>query len=245
MDGNNNPVEGDTVSLIQDSGKSSNISSASGPTSSSGVVTFTVTDTTAESVIYTATDATDNIIIKQTAGVTFTVTAQGAGETVSSTATAKVVAALVQVAPTVALTYTGTPVIPFGMFTEGRNPGGSAWNSTGSDYGTVTVTPGSDASPSWTVNAFSDNSNGNFANGKMYSAVLNRYLGDAMYVDFSIDGGATWGTYGQLHTGTSVGGTNLSQNFWLGAAQNVSHADVVAGQGDYYIYVQLSAGVTP
>jgi hypothetical protein len=149
-------------------------------------------------------------------------------------------------AATVAIAYTGNPaLIGFGMFNELRNPS-SGWASTGSNYGTVTVTPGSDASPSWTVNAFSEDDNsGLFANGMMYCTALTRYLDQAMYVDFSIDGGATWGTYGQLHTGTSVGGTNLSQNFWLGAAQNVSHADVVAGQGDYYIYVQLSAGVTP
>ena len=146
-------------------------------------------------------------------------------------------------AATVALTYTGTPVIALGMFTEGRNPA-TGWTSTGADYGNVTVTPGSDASPSWTVNAFSDNSNGNFANGKMYCDALSRYLDQAMYVNFSLDG-STWGTSGQLNAGTSIGGTDLTQNFVLGAAQNVSHADVVAGQGNYYIYVQLTAGVTP
>ena len=150
------------------------------------------------------------------------------------------------VAATVAIAYTGNPpTIGFGMFNELRNPA-SGWTSTGGDYGTVTVTPGSDASPSWTVNAFSEDDNsGNFANGKMYCAALTRYLDEAMYVDFSLDNGGSWGTYGQLHAGTSVGGTNFTQNFWLGAAQNVSHADVVAGQGNYYIYVQLSAGVTP
>ena len=146
-------------------------------------------------------------------------------------------------AATVALTYTNSPVISFGMFNEGRNPA-TGWTSTGADYGNVTITPGSDASPSWTVNAFSDNSNGNFANGKMYCDALSRYLDQAMYVNFSLDG-STWGTSGQLNAGTSIGGTDLTQNFVLGAAQNVSHADVVAGQGNYYIYVQLTAGVTP
>jgi hypothetical protein len=147
-------------------------------------------------------------------------------------------------AATVSLTYTNSPIMSLGMFIEGRNPA-TGWTSTGADYGNVTVTPGSDASPSWTVNAFSsDNSNGNFANGKMWCDALNRYLGEAMWVNFSLDG-STWGTYGQLGTGTSIGGTNLTQNFVLGAAQNVSHADVVAGQGNYYIYVQLTAGVTP
>jgi hypothetical protein len=148
-------------------------------------------------------------------------------------------------AATVALTYTGSSTIALGMFNEGRNPAGTAWTYTAGDYGTVTVTPGSDASPSWTVHAFSqDDGNGNFANGRMYCAALNRQLEDAMYVDFSLDG-STWGTYGQLGPGTSISGTNLTQNFDLGVAQYVSHTDVTAGQGDYYIYVQLTAGVTP
>ena len=64
-----------------------------------------------------------------------------------------------------------------------------------------------------------------------------------MYVNFSLDG-STWGTSGQLNPATSIGGTDLTQNFVLGAAQNVSHADVIP-KGNYYIYVQLTAGVTP
>jgi hypothetical protein len=59
------------VTLAQGTGHST-ISAASGPSNSSGVVTFTVTDTTAEVVAYTATDATDSATITQTATVTFT-----------------------------------------------------------------------------------------------------------------------------------------------------------------------------
>lgn len=70
-DVNSNPVAGKTVTLAAGSGNST-ISAASGPSSASGVVTFTVTDTTAQAVIYTATDASDSVTITQTAAVTFT-----------------------------------------------------------------------------------------------------------------------------------------------------------------------------
>jgi MSHA biogenesis protein MshQ len=71
-DGAGNPVSGKTVTLAAGSG-SSTISPASGPSNASGVVTFTVKDSVAESVTYTATDTTDGIAITQTATVTFTV----------------------------------------------------------------------------------------------------------------------------------------------------------------------------
>jgi len=70
-DANNNPVSGKTVTLAQGTG-SSTISAASGPSSASGVVTFTVKNSKAEAVTYTATDTTDSVAIAQTAQVTFT-----------------------------------------------------------------------------------------------------------------------------------------------------------------------------
>lgn len=70
-DANSNPVSGKTVTLSQASGHST-ISAASGLSNSSGVVTFTVKDTVAEPVTYTATDTTDSVTITQTASVTFT-----------------------------------------------------------------------------------------------------------------------------------------------------------------------------
>src|SRR2546427_1865103 len=69
--GNTHPVSGKTATLAQGAG-SSTISAASGPSDASGVVTFTVKDTKAETVTYTATDTTDSITITQTAAVTFT-----------------------------------------------------------------------------------------------------------------------------------------------------------------------------
>ncbi|HEX5234993.1 MAG TPA: Ig-like domain repeat protein [Silvibacterium sp.] len=71
LDANSNPVSGKTVTLTQGTG-SSTISASSGQSNASGVVTFTVKDTKAEAVTYTARDSTDNIPITQTAQVTFT-----------------------------------------------------------------------------------------------------------------------------------------------------------------------------
>jgi len=65
-----NPVPGKNVSLSQGAG-SSTISAASGVSNASGVVTFTVTDTTAQSVTYTATDTTDGVVVTDTAIVAF------------------------------------------------------------------------------------------------------------------------------------------------------------------------------
>ncbi len=72
LDANSVPVPGKTVTLAQSNGGNSAISAASGISSASGVVTFTVTDTTAQAVTYTATDSTDNVTITDTAVVTFT-----------------------------------------------------------------------------------------------------------------------------------------------------------------------------
>jgi hypothetical protein len=70
-DVNSNPVSGKVVTLAP-SGGTSTISAASGTSSASGAVTFTVKDAFAETVIYTATDSTDGVAITQTASVTFT-----------------------------------------------------------------------------------------------------------------------------------------------------------------------------
>ena len=71
LDQFSNAVSGNTVSLAQGAG-SSVISAPSGVSDGSGVVTFTVTNTTAETVTYTATDDTDTITVTQTADVIFT-----------------------------------------------------------------------------------------------------------------------------------------------------------------------------
>jgi hypothetical protein len=85
MDDSNNPVSNRTVTLNQGGGHST-ISPASSASDSNGVVTFTVKDTTAETVAYTAIETTDSIIITQTASVTFTGTLDAAQSTLTPTA---------------------------------------------------------------------------------------------------------------------------------------------------------------
>ena len=70
LDNTSAPLVGHGVSLDQGSG-SCIISTASGPSDANGQVTFTVTNTNAESVTYTATDDTDGVTIIQTAQVAF------------------------------------------------------------------------------------------------------------------------------------------------------------------------------
>ncbi len=65
-----NPVAGKTMTLTAGSG-SSIITTVSGTTDVNGQATFTVKDSTAETVTYTAHDTTDGINITQTASVTF------------------------------------------------------------------------------------------------------------------------------------------------------------------------------
>jgi hypothetical protein len=73
LDANSNLVSGKTVTLAKSSGGThSTITTVNGTTNASGQATFTVKDSTAESVTYQATDSTDSITVTQTAAVTFT-----------------------------------------------------------------------------------------------------------------------------------------------------------------------------
>jgi len=66
-----NPVAGKTVTLSQDVGKHSTITTLSGTTDANGQAIFSVKDAVAEAVTYTASDITDGTVIVQTASVTF------------------------------------------------------------------------------------------------------------------------------------------------------------------------------
>ncbi|MEI7901170.1 MAG: invasin domain 3-containing protein [bacterium] len=68
-DAYNNPVAGKTVTLVSSRVAEDTISAASGTSSVSGVVTFTVTSTTAGSSVFTATG--DGVLLTPTATVTF------------------------------------------------------------------------------------------------------------------------------------------------------------------------------
>jgi len=78
-----NLAGGRTVTLTGNSGSSSVIAPASpgsNVTNGNGQATFTVTDTKAETVTYTATDTSDNVTVNQTAPVTFTPNGADAGQ---------------------------------------------------------------------------------------------------------------------------------------------------------------------
>lgn len=173
-DVNSNPVSGKTVTLAQGGGHSS-ISAASGASSTLGVVTFTVTDTTAETVTYTATDSTDTVTITQTAAVTFTAGAldhfkvektgggavgtQTAGTSFSLRLTAQdvnnntVTSFTSAVSLTSTGTLTGSPVTS-GAFTAGvLDPQSVTITNTGSFTITATGSAKTGISNSFTVNS--------------------------------------------------------------------------------------------
>ena len=83
-DADGNALSGKTVALNPASGQSS-VTTVTGTTDDNGRVTFTVTDKTAEVVVYTATDVTDDLPISGQS-VTITFTSSGASTTAGTTA---------------------------------------------------------------------------------------------------------------------------------------------------------------
>ena len=71
VDSANNPVSNKTIALLPNSG-SSIISPSNTATNANGQAAFTVKDSNAETVTYSAKDASDAIVLTQTAPVTFT-----------------------------------------------------------------------------------------------------------------------------------------------------------------------------
>jgi hypothetical protein len=69
QDAGGNPVPGKTVTLASSRGAADTISAASGPSSASGTVTFTVRSTTTGTAVFSATDATDSLALNSTAAV--------------------------------------------------------------------------------------------------------------------------------------------------------------------------------
>ena len=144
----------------------------------------------------------------------------------------------VMVAPTVSITVPAGG-ISLGNFADGWNPStGYDWST--ATFGTITLTPGSDAAATFSAAAYSiSDGYGNFSAGKMFCAGIG-YLANAMYVSFGDTSNAAIGTAGYLPTGATLTG-NASTNFSLGAAQKITSADAQNGAGTYYIYVQVSA----
>ena len=91
-DATGNPISNQVVTLAQGGG-SSVITIVSGTTNSLGVATFTVTDTTAQTVTYTATDSTAGVTVTPTATVAFVAgPASAPNSTVSANPTTNVTA---------------------------------------------------------------------------------------------------------------------------------------------------------
>jgi hypothetical protein len=71
-DANGYPVSGKTVTLTPSAANSAIVSVPSGPSDvNNGAVVFTITDLTAESISFTATDTTDGVVLQQTPTITF------------------------------------------------------------------------------------------------------------------------------------------------------------------------------
>ena len=87
-----NPVSGKSVTLSSSRGPSDTISPASGPSSVSGTVSFTVTSIHAGSSIFTATDLTDTLSVTQTASVNFTPDSVSSSQSTLSASPASVAA---------------------------------------------------------------------------------------------------------------------------------------------------------
>jgi hypothetical protein len=78
-DANGLPVSGKTVTMASSRGATDTISAASGPSSASGTVSFSVASTTLGTAVFSATDVTDgNLAITQTASVNFVTLVIGA-----------------------------------------------------------------------------------------------------------------------------------------------------------------------
>ncbi len=147
LDAYSNPVSGKTVTLVKTSGGGSpTISAASGTSSASGVVTFTVKSTTAATDIFTATDSSDAVTLTQTASVTFTA---GAVTAAQSTVTASPTSVVADGSTTSTITVTlldaySNPVsgktVTLAKTSGSGSPTISAASGTSSASGVVTFT---------------------------------------------------------------------------------------------------------
>jgi hypothetical protein len=83
-DGNGNAVSGKIVTLTPAAGKST-VTTVNGTTDQTGSATFTVSDTTAESVTYMAEDTTDSVTLTNLAATVKFTAASGTGTTTTTT----------------------------------------------------------------------------------------------------------------------------------------------------------------
>ena len=130
-DGNGDPVTGKAVTLAG-SGGSSTVAATNATTNNSGMASFAVSDTTAESVNYTATDSTDNIPLSAIR-VTVTFTAASAGSTTTTTTSPG--------GTTTTTTTTAATAAASGATSTGSSVGGTTGNTgTGSNTASLAAT---------------------------------------------------------------------------------------------------------
>ena len=123
-DANGDALSGRTVAL-NPAGGSSSVATVTGQTDDNGEATFTVTDKTAESVTYSATDVTDDLpITGQSVTVTFTASSSTSPTGGQSSTTSTTAATTTTTAPGAAATTTATTEAP-------SNGAGSATSSGG------------------------------------------------------------------------------------------------------------------
>jgi CSLREA domain-containing protein len=141
LDVNGKPVPGKTIRLEPSGGSSIMANRVAGPTDAAGKVTFTVTDTVAETVTYTAFEATDDLTLGQTAQVTFATPTATPTDTATPTATATPTDTATPTAtPTDTATPTATPTdtaTPTATATTGGGGGGTTTTTTTSTTGTT------------------------------------------------------------------------------------------------------------
>ena len=151
-DAEGNVIPGKTISLSAGSG-SSTITIGTDPTNASGVATFSVSDASAQSVTYTATDSTDSVTISATAAVNFL---PGPTPTITNPAASTVYSAAATNIWSGIITGTATDGVGPGVAsiaveiqaTSGPNTG-NYWNGTASSWQSAAIFNGATGTASW------------------------------------------------------------------------------------------------
>ena len=142
-DGSGDPVSGKAVTLAGSSGNSK-VAATNATTNNSGVATFAVSDSTVESVKYTATDTTDNLPLS---ALSVTVTFTAAATTTTTTTTSST--STTTTSPSGATTTTTTAAV--GATSTGASVNGTSGNTgTGANAATLATT-GAGALLPWLV----------------------------------------------------------------------------------------------
>jgi len=216
-DSNGNPIGGKSITLAQGSGGSTISPSTAVMTNASGQVAFTVKSTKAETVIYTATDATDSITLTQTASVTFDPGAVDANLSTITTSKANVAA-----------DNTDTATITVHLKDSSGNAisGKNVTLSQGSGSSAITATQGTtDASGVATFTVKSTK-----AETVTYTAVSSSVTLSLHPVPVTFTPGAADGTTSQITTSKASVSANGSDFSTISVTVKDIHGNVIAGR---------------